>query len=232
MNSLPQQVSAPALDSCWRRIGVWGDHSCPELAEHGHCGNCPVFSAAGRSLLERDAPEDYLRECAKALRHPVTPREETISAFVFRLGPRWLALPSHSVVSVSELRPVHRVPHRSGKIFTGLVNIAGELQLAFNLPALLELPASASLAVSLSAQIYPRLIFCRAGAQAFAFAVDEVFGPTAFTIARMLPAAADGSVLATFSRGQFMFNRRPVRLLDDELLAHAVARQTLGPIIP
>jgi len=224
----PTAIATLALDSCWRRIGVWGDQSCPELAEHTHCGNCPIYRGAGRSLLERDAPEDYLRDCAKALRHPMTPREESISAFVFRLGPRWLALPARVIVSVSELRPLHRVPHRSGKIFAGLVNIAGELQLAFNLPALLELPAAASLAVSLSAQIYPRLVFCRSASQAFAFATDEVYGPTAFTLARMLPAPGDGSVLATFSRGQFMFNRRPVRLLDEELLAHAVGRQTEG----
>jgi len=228
MNSPPQSdsISAPALDSCWRHIGVWGDQSCPQLAEHTHCGNCPVYSDAGRKLFEREAPEDYLREAAKVLRHPVVPREETVSALVFRLGPRWLALPATVVVAVSEVRPIHQVPRRSGKVFAGLVNIAGELQLAFSLPALLELPATASSFVPLSAQVYPRLLLCKVGAKAFAFAVDEVYGTVAFVMARMMPAAADGSVLATFSRGQFMFSRRPVRLLDDELLAHAVARQS------
>ncbi len=227
--SLPApSPTAPALDSCWRRIGVWGDQSCPQLADHVHCGNCPVFSAAGRQVFDRDASEDYLLECAKILSRTVLAREETFSALVFRLGPRWLALPTQGVVSISELRPLHRVPHRSGKIFAGLVNIAGELQLAFHLPTLLEVPAAASASVSLSPQIYPRLVFCRAGAQAFAFAADEVYGAVAFALARMHPAPADGSVLATFSRGQFIFNRRPVRLLDDELLGHAVARQTQG----
>lgn len=229
MNS-PSQAPfpPPAMDSCWRRIGVWGDHSCPELVEHTHCGNCPVFSAAGRNLFEREAPEGYLLECAKVLSRTQAAREETFSALLFRLGPRWLALPAKVVVSVSELRPLHRVPRRSGKIFTGLVNIAGELQLAFSLPALLELPAATSASVSLSAQVYPRLLFCRSGGQAFAFAADEVYGAAAFAMARIQPVAADGSVLATFTRGQFIFNRRPVRLLEDELLALAVARQTQG----
>lgn len=224
----PVPPAVPAPDSCWRRIGVWGNQSCPQLAEHVHCGNCPVFSEAGRHLFDRDAPEDYLLESAKMLGRTVAAREETFSALVFRLGPRWLALPAQSVVSVSELRPLHHVPRRSGKIFAGLVNIAGELQLAFHLRALLELPPASSLPVSLSAKVYPRLLFCRSGAQAFAFTADEVYGAVAFALARMLPAPADDSVLATFSRGQFIFNRRPVRLLDDELLGRAVARQTQG----
>ena len=35
-----------AIDDCWNRIGVLGDGSCPRLAEHIHCRNCPVHAAA------------------------------------------------------------------------------------------------------------------------------------------------------------------------------------------
>ncbi|HTB63262.1 MAG TPA: chemotaxis protein CheW [Opitutales bacterium] len=211
-------------NSCWRRIGVWGDKSCPELAEQVHCANCPVFAEAGRSFFDRDAPEDYLREWAGVLAQASAPHEETVSALVFRLGPQWLALPAAGVVSVSELRPVHRLPHRSGKIFSGLVNIAGELQLAFNLHALLELPVEAPLHLSLSAQIYPRLVLCRREQAAFAFLADEVYGAAALVLAQMQTGPSESNSLATFSRGQFAFKRRTLRLLDDELLAHALAR--------
>ena len=34
---------------------MFGDRSCPELLSCVHCRNCPVYSAAGRSLLEREA---------------------------------------------------------------------------------------------------------------------------------------------------------------------------------
>ncbi len=36
----------PSVDDCWNRIGVRGDRSCPKLAEHIHCRNCPVHAAA------------------------------------------------------------------------------------------------------------------------------------------------------------------------------------------
>jgi len=230
MNS-PSSFAPGALseiDHCWRRIGVWGDKSCPELAEQVHCGNCPVFSAVGRGLLDRAAPEDYLREWAEILRTPAAQKEGTISALVFRLGSEWLALPAVAVVSITERQPAHRLPHRTGKIFTGLVNIAGELQLAFNLRALFELSDEAPLHLSLSPQIYPRLLLCRREGQAFAFLTDEVFGTAVFGVAQMQPPAAAGPALATFVRGQFLFNRRKVNLLDDELLTQAIARQHLA----
>ena len=220
--------TALAMEHCWRRIGVWGDQSCPELGEHVHCGNCPVFSAAGRGLLDREAPAEYLREWAEELGEAAAPKEETISVLVFRLGPEWLALPVGTIVSITDRQVAHRLPHRSGKVFTGLVNIAGELQLAFNLHALFDLPVEAPLHLSLGAQVYPRLLLCRRDGQTLAFPVDEVFGPKAVARARLLPAGAVNPALAMFVRGQFNFKRRKVQLLDDELLAQAIVRQHLA----
>ena len=56
--SLPVVVN----DTCWNKIGVWGDRSCPELAKVTHCHNCPVFAAAGRQFLDAPSPPDYLDE--------------------------------------------------------------------------------------------------------------------------------------------------------------------------
>ena len=44
-----------AIDDCWNRIGIHGDKSCPLLAEHIHCRNCSVYSAAATRLLDRYA---------------------------------------------------------------------------------------------------------------------------------------------------------------------------------
>lgn len=232
MNTSPSSTPAtatPEVNSCWRSIGVWGDSSCPELAVQVHCGNCPVFSAAGRGLLDRPAPEDYLREWAEVLGRAADQREETVSALLFRIGTAWLALPAALVASITELHRPHRVPQRSGKIFTGLVNVAGELQLAFDLRALFELPSEASLYISLSCQVYPRLILCRRPGQSFAFAADEVHGSALLVLSQMQPAvAAKGTPLAIYARGQFAFRKRPVLLLDDELLATALNRLQLA----
>jgi len=228
MSASSDPVSAvPALNSCWRRIGVWGDRSCPELVAHTHCGNCPVFSEAGRSLLDRAAPDEYLAEWAEVLRKPPNAHEETIAALLFRIGPQWLALPTAVVISVTEQRPVHRLPHRAIGVFTGLVNVAGELQLAFDLRALLELPVHAALHLSLSCQVYPRHILCRRDGQAFAFIADEVYGTAELATAQMQPAVASGA-LAIFAKGKFLYRRRPILLLDDELLTQGIARLSLA----
>jgi len=48
-------ADAQAIDDCWNRIGIHGDKSCPLLAEHIHCRNCSVYSAAATRLLDRYA---------------------------------------------------------------------------------------------------------------------------------------------------------------------------------
>ncbi|HVU38524.1 MAG TPA: chemotaxis protein CheW [Opitutales bacterium] len=230
MNSAPQIPPVePQAESCWRRIGVWGDRTCPELAAHSHCGNCPVFAAAGRALFDRAAPDGYLGEWADVLATPADSREETVSALVLRLGPVWLALPSAAVASITELRAPHLVPHRSGKIFTGLVNIAGELQLAFDVRALFGLAAAAPANLALSSRVYPRLVLCRREGRAFAFAADEVYGSAALPLSQMLPVPSSaGAALSIYARGQFSFRKRQLLLLDDELLAAALARLQLS----
>ncbi len=226
-NQVPPTTQEAA--SCWRSIGVWGDKSCPELATHIHCGNCPVFSAAGRGLLDRTAPEGYLHEWAEVLGRAGDQREETLSALLFRIGTAWLALPAAMVASITELSQPHYVPHRSGRIFTGLANVAGELQMAFDLRALFELPVEASLYLSLSCQIYPRLILCQRPGQVFAFAADEVYGSVILTLSQMQPVPPTTSpTLAIYARGLFPYRKRPVHLLDDELLATALNRLQLA----
>jgi chemotaxis-related protein WspD len=122
---------------CWNRIGVRGDHSCPELAQYVHCQNCPVFAAAGRRFLDAPTPPGYLDEWAERLAAPVEEAAADLEgALVFRLADEWLALSVHALVEVTTPRPVHRVPHRGG-LLAGLVNIRGELSLCVHLAKLL-----------------------------------------------------------------------------------------------
>jgi chemotaxis-related protein WspD len=119
---------------CWNKIGVWGDRSCPELEAAVHCHNCPVFSAAGRSLLDREAPDEYLGEWAEAITRPAeTKNANGESAVVFRLASEWFGLPVHLCREVVEDCPIHTLPHRSDAVFLGLVNVRGQLQLCISL---------------------------------------------------------------------------------------------------
>src|SRR5271170_7391320 len=144
------------VDDCWNRIGVSGDRTCPELEAHVHCRNCPVFSRAARSFFDRKAPEGYLAEWSELLGRPVGAGATDESALlIFRLGSEWLALALSVVSEVTGLRPVHRVPHRTNRVFSGLVSLRGQLQLCVTLHGLLDVdPSDASLDPSLN----PRLV--------------------------------------------------------------------------
>ncbi|MFM9961437.1 MAG: chemotaxis protein CheW [Planctomycetaceae bacterium] len=131
-------------NDCWNQIGVTGDRSCPELQKHVHCRNCPVFTAAGQRLFEREPPAVYLAEWTKRLAEPeVVAERDTISVLIFRVGEEWLAFDIGLLVEIAEPRPIHTLPQRSNEILAGLVNIRGELELCVSLGGLLGIEPNA-----------------------------------------------------------------------------------------
>ncbi len=81
---------AQAIDDCWNRIGIHGDKSCPLLAEHIHCRNCSVYSAAATRLLDRYSLRQEDREHSVVLE--ADSDVVTRSLLMFRLGEEWLGL--------------------------------------------------------------------------------------------------------------------------------------------
>jgi chemotaxis-related protein WspD len=146
MRSEVNEISrdSTARDACWSRIGVQGDRSCPRLPQAVHCRNCPIFSAAGQQLFEREAPPEYLAQWTRQLAEvDAAEATETHSLLVFRIAAEWLALDVHSAIEVVEPRRIHRVPHRTNRLVLGLVNIRGELQLCISLHELLGIELAA-----------------------------------------------------------------------------------------
>ncbi|MFM8434763.1 MAG: chemotaxis protein CheW [Planctomycetia bacterium] len=144
MNTMHPSNGAPRLvapmEECWRRIGVSGDRSCPELETYVHCRNCPVLAEAARTFFDREPPEGYLEEWSRILEEPeVVADPDALSVLIFRIGREWLALPTMTLVEITTVRPLHRVPHRTGGVLEGLVNIRGQLQLCVSLHSLLGL---------------------------------------------------------------------------------------------
>lgn len=128
----------PPMAECWTKIGVAGDRSCPELERFIHCRNCPVMAEAARGFFDREAPEGYLETWGEILQ---TPEEATdpdaVSMLIFRVGREWLSLSTLVLVEVTEMKPLHTIPHRRGGVLEGIVNIRGQLQLCVSLPRLL-----------------------------------------------------------------------------------------------
>jgi chemotaxis-related protein WspD len=223
----------PGAGDCWNKIGVSGDLSCPELNTHIHCRNCPVFAAAARTFFDRRAPEGYLAAWSGWLAESaafglsdngsgmaddhVLLQGESVSVLMFRLGEEWLAFRTQTVAEVTLPRPVHRIPHRSNAVLTGIVNLHGQVQLCVSLHGLLG--ATAALASP------SRLVVLRDAdrAEIWAFAADEVVG------VRRVPRSQWRSVPSTlinpavgFSQAVLSWDGRTVGLLDEQRVFSAL----------
>ena len=217
----PTAFEAP-MPECWRQIGVAGDRSCPELEVFIHCRNCPVLAEAARTFFDRGAPAGYLDDWRAILEEPAAaPATDTTSVLVFRLGTEWLALPTAVLVEVTPLRTLHRLPHRSGGVLAGIVNIRGQLQLCASLHDLLGIVAGSSPAgVHDGDRATARLLVVeRPGAEAadrWVFAVDEVAGVHRVTkgMLRAVPSTV-GHAGGRLSSALFAWQDRTVALLDE-----------------
>ncbi len=184
--ALPADIGDAQNAHCWNTIGVYGNGTCPQLATVVHCHNCPIFSHAGKLLFDREPPPEVLNERSTLAALPELPAQEALqSALLFRLGAEWLVLDAMSIVEVAEPRLVRRIPTRSDSIFLGLVNIRGELKLAFDLRQMLTIPA-----VTADAERAERLVIIRLEGQTWAFPADEVLAIIRFSATQEFPVPA------------------------------------------
>jgi len=204
-------------NDCWNRIGVSGDHSCPELAQFIHCRNCPVFASAARAFFDRSAPEGYLAEWASLLGGEQASSAcdaDHVSVLIFRLHGDWLALSVHAVVEVTPVRPVHKIPHRTNNVLAGLVNLRGQLHLCVSLHGLLDV---APLTGTAPQGAVPRMIVIRQGAELWVLAADEVLG--VHSVPRSALRAAPSTLAdpaVSFSQSVFAWEDRSVGYLDEQ----------------
>lgn len=172
------------VDECWSRIGVWGDQSCAELKQWIHCRNCPVFARAARAFFDRPPPEGYLADWTALLAgDQETVAESCLSVLLFRLDQEILALPTALFAEVSLPRPVHRVPHRTNKVFVGIVNVRGRLHLCASLRGVLGLGDEAPIRIrevtTTDSNVFSdprRLLVVDQRGERWAFHADEVKG--------------------------------------------------------
>lgn len=242
MNSITGESN---LGNCWNIIGIAGDHNCPELSHFIHCRNCPVYSAAGRNLLERTIPENYrhewtqffyetklatgnrLEHLPKADDNLAKTKKHTVG--IFRLQKEWLALPAQVLKETISPSLIHTIPHRSNEIFKGLVNIRGELQLCISLSNLLHLETVQALPDALSPIVYARMIVIAKGGNTWVFPVDEFYGLSRFNNFELRDAPNSAtSTINTYTKGFFHWQSRSLSYIDDELLFMSLRRKLLS----
>jgi chemotaxis-related protein WspD len=214
--------------ACWNEIGTFGDRSCRELVALGHCRNCPVYSAAGRRLLDRELPDGYREEWTDRLAtRKDAEKIETVSMIVFRLREELLALKTIYFQEAAEAAVPHSIPLRTGEIFRGIVNINGELILCVSVASLLGITGEED--GSADRKVYPRLVVISRDGQRFAFPADEILGVHRFPLADLqeLPATVSRSIRA-LTAGILPWQERTVGLLEEGKFFAALSR-SLAP---
>jgi chemotaxis-related protein WspD len=211
-------------EACWQSIGVYGNGECRELQKFVHCRNCPVYSQSALRLLERPLPKDYRSEWAThfAKEQKLSPPVKT-SAVLFRIDAEWLALPTHAFQEVAERRRTHSLPHQRHGIVVGLVNIRGELLICVSLGRLLGLEKTSPRRTIRTT--YDRLLVANWEGSRLVFPVDEVHGTRKFEASEVHdPPATVAKSRPSYTHGIFLWQQRPVGLLDPSLLFSALNR--------
>ncbi|MBK1987935.1 chemotaxis protein CheW [Sphaerospermopsis aphanizomenoides BCCUSP55] len=232
------------VERCWNIIGITGDRTCSELSNFIHCRNCPVYSSAGRNLLERSIPKNYQHEwtqffaeakveAGNKLVHfqtesEILPTTESLTVAIFRLQKEWLALPAQVLKETISPTLIHTIPHRSNEILKGLVNIRGELQLCISLSHLLHLEAAETVPESLSPIVYSRMVVIEKSGNTWVFPVDEFYGLHRFHNDELrYPPHSATSVHHTYTKGFFHWQSRSLSYIDDQLLFMSLQRKVL-----
>jgi len=213
------------IDDCWNHRGTFSHESvrCERLHEFGHCRNCPDYSSAGRQLLDRDLTEEYRRELTKAYAQPpVTEKRQVARVFAFRTGEEWLAVRSRLIQAIVEMGPIHSIPHKSSRIFRGLVNVRGRLELCVSIGGVLRLKPYPK-PEQLSA--HERLVVAAKAGKSVVFPVSEVMGHVDYdkNSVRPLPVTVSGS-RAVYTKGIITHKGTEIGLLDDKLLFRILTR--------
>ncbi len=209
-----------AIDDCWNRIGIHGDKSCPLLADHIHCRNCSVYSAAATRLLDRYA----LQQDAHRAYNAVELGEEVVtrSLLMFRLGEEWLGIATRCLVEVAPLQPIHSLPHQRSRALLGVANVRGALVACLSLVELLGLDATQGAS---GGRIMPRMLIIAAQDGPVVVPVDEVDGIHAIDERTLKAASASGTQASgRFTQGVLQWKGRSLRWLDEAQLLSAVTR--------
>lgn len=215
------QEDTTAFDDCWNRIGIHGTRTCPLLAEHIHCRNCAVYSAAATRLLDRYS---LTREHELPAHSSEAWQEiKTRSILVFRLGEEWLGLPTRCLVEVSTSQTIHSLPHQRSRALLGVANVRGALVACLSLVELLGLDSTQ--AVNPSVRIIARMLIIAAEGGPVVVPVDEVDGIHAMDQQLLDSASSSGQhANAKYTRGVIQWKARSLRLLDEDQLLSAVKR--------
>lgn len=211
-------------ENCWSKIGVLSNvRSCEHLLEYGHCRNCPTYSEFGKRMLDRPLTDEYRTELTAT--YSQTKKVEikhTQSSFIFRAGEEWLGIRSCLIKEVVDMGPIHSIPHKISRVFRGIVNIRGRLELCVSIGGVLRIEPGKKHYNFMSPE---RLVVAEKSGQSVVFPVSQVHGPHQYDPQdiKPLPITVSGSK-AVYTKFILSLPDKDVGILDDNLLFKILAR--------
>jgi chemotaxis-related protein WspD len=185
-----------------------------------------IPDAASR-LFQKVPDKEYIEEWTQSISQPEFPEQalNVLSVLVFRLGKEWLALPTIFCKEITHRRSVHVVPHRSGKILQGVVNLKGELELYVALHELLQIETSIAFQTSRLPYQRNRMMAIIKDGEFWTFPVDEVDGIYKWNLVEIenVPVNVSKSAI-NYIKGIMKMENRSIGLLDEELLFASLKR--------
>lgn len=162
--------------------------------------------------------DSELRELTERIAAPLeNGRAETESAFIFRAGSEWFAMPTRACERAIEKCIVHSVPHRRGGVLLGLGSVEGDLLPVVSLGVLLAARGDVSNTTG-------RVLLISWKQRRFAAPVDDVYGVHRYGPDDLLPLPATLAGNAAFTVGLLAWRNHHVGVLDPGRVLEGVLR--------
>ena len=178
--------------------------------------------------MRTEPPENYRNTWTRIIAAEKETKPVNLkTAFVFRAGNEWLALPAHMIQEVVNMGPIHSIPTMSSNTLRGLVNIHGRLQLCVSIGRVLGIEKRKISGDEHDPDNHPpeRLVVVRQGNHLAAFPVSEVKGLIRYTpdMVKDLPVTLAGSK-AVYTTGILHLDGKDIGLLKDKPLFNTLTR--------
>ena len=163
---------------CWRRIGIWGNEStrCEKLKYVKHCRNCEVFEQVARVAMTERRKKSEGNELSIESLVEKEALSGNLSLMPFRIGNKCIAVPSSSVITISDQVAIHTIPYNTNPVIKGLVAINHEVYTFISISKLLNLgPRVLSANVKKLHSLFKRTLVVDLEGRSIVFYVDEVY---------------------------------------------------------
>ncbi len=195
------------------------------MTDHDATSREAELNTRARRFFDRPPPGEYLENWAARLAQPEEVADQHVhSVVLFRLHHEYLALDTRSLIEVSAPRPIHTIPHRTGSVLLGLVNMRGQLRICVSLHGLLGVEPDSTPTTNGHHIEHPpehtpeseqRMLIVQDRNDPWVFPVEQVLGIVRPADSDIREVPATFGKASSFSRAVFSWKDRTVGYIDE-----------------